>query len=40
MLADVIVLSQNLFEVPATEVGKTKVLLTVVNGKIMWREGI
>jgi predicted amidohydrolase YtcJ len=39
-LADVIVLSQDLFKVPADTVGKTKVLLTVVGGKIVWREGI
>jgi hypothetical protein len=39
-LADVIVLSQDLFKVPANTVGKTKVMLTVVGGKIVWREGI
>jgi hypothetical protein len=27
-------------KVPANTVGKTKVLLTVVGGKIVWREGI
>ena len=37
---DVIVLSRNLCEGLATEVGKTMVLLTVVNGKTVWREGI
>jgi predicted amidohydrolase YtcJ len=36
----VIVLSRDLCEMLATEVGKTRVLLTVVNGKIVWREGI
>jgi len=39
-LADVIVLSQDLSKVPAGSVGQTKVLLTVVGGKIVWREGI
>ena len=39
-LADVIVLDQDLFKIPAGEVGKTKVLLTVVGGKIVWRRGI
>jgi hypothetical protein len=39
-LADLIVLSQDLFQVPASSVGKTKVLLTVVGGKVVWRQGI
>lgn len=39
-LADVIVLSQNLYKVPPTSVAKTTVLLTVVGGKIVWRSGI
>jgi predicted amidohydrolase YtcJ len=39
-LADVIVLSQDLFKVPANTVGKTKVMLTVVGGKIVRREGM
>jgi predicted amidohydrolase YtcJ len=39
-LADVIVLDQDLFKVPADAVGKTKVLLTVVGGKIVWRQGM
>ena len=39
-LADVIVLSQDLFQVPASSVGKTKVVLTVVGGKVVWRQGM
>jgi predicted amidohydrolase YtcJ len=39
-LADVIVLSQDLFQVPANSVGKTKVVLTVVAGKVVWRQGM
>ena len=39
-LADVIVLDQDLFKVPAEVVGRTKVLLTVVGGKIVWRRGL
>jgi predicted amidohydrolase YtcJ len=39
-LADVIVLSQDLFKVPASSVAKTNVVLTVVGGKIVWRQGI
>lgn len=39
-LADVIVLSQDLFKVPPLAIHKTKVLLTVVGGKIVHREGI
>jgi predicted amidohydrolase YtcJ len=36
-LADVIVLSQDLTKVPATDVSKTQVVLTVVGGKVVWR---
>jgi predicted amidohydrolase YtcJ len=39
-LADLIVLSQDVFQVPPSSVGKTKVVLTVVGGKIVWRQGI
>jgi predicted amidohydrolase YtcJ len=39
-LADVIVLSQDLFQVPPNSVGKTKVVLTVVGGKVVWRQGM
>lgn len=39
-LADVIVLSQDLYKVPKNTIGKTNVLLTMVGGKIVWRNGI
>ena len=39
-LADAIVLSQNLFEIPATQIAETAVLLTMVGGTIVWRDGI
>jgi predicted amidohydrolase YtcJ len=35
--ADLIVLDQNLFEIPATEIAKTKVLLTLVAGQAVFR---
>jgi len=39
-LADLIVISQDLTKVPAGTVGSTKVLLTMVGGKIVWRNGL
>ena len=39
-LADVIVLSQDLYKVAPQKYGETKVLLTMVDGKIVWRDGI
>jgi predicted amidohydrolase YtcJ len=39
-LADLTVLSQDLYKVPAVQIGKTKVLLTMVDGRIVWRSGI
>jgi predicted amidohydrolase YtcJ len=36
-LADVIVLSQNLFETPALDIHKTRVVATVVGGRIVYR---
>jgi predicted amidohydrolase YtcJ len=36
--ADIIVLDQNLFEIPANEIAKTKVLLTLVDGKEVFRD--
>jgi predicted amidohydrolase YtcJ len=38
--ADVIVLSQDLYKIPANTIGKTEVLLTIVDGKIVNRKGI
>ncbi|GAB6255054.1 hypothetical protein PSKAS_05760 [Peribacillus sp. N1] len=35
-LADIIVLEQNLFEVPAEEIPNTKVQLTIVDGKVVF----
>jgi predicted amidohydrolase YtcJ len=35
--ADIIVLDQNLFEIPVTEIAKTKVLLTLVGGKEVFK---
>jgi len=34
--ADLIVLDQNLFEIPKTEIGSTQVLRTVVDGKVVY----
>jgi predicted amidohydrolase YtcJ len=36
-LADLIVLSQNLFEIPANQTGKTEVVLTMVGGRVVYR---
>lgn len=36
--ADIIVFSQNLFEIPAPDIYKTKILLTVFNGKIVYED--
>ena len=38
-IANFIVLDRNLFEVPATEVGETKVLKTVFEGKVVYEAG-
>jgi predicted amidohydrolase YtcJ len=35
--ADIIVLDQNLFEIPVSEIAKTKVLMTLVDGKDVYR---
>lgn len=37
-LADVVVLSQNLFEIKPSEIAKTRVLLAMVGGKIVYRQ--
>lgn len=34
--ADIVVLDQNLFEIPSTEIAQTKVLLTLVDGKVVF----
>lgn len=39
MLADLAVLDRNPFEIPITDVGKTKVLMTLVGGKVVYRAG-
>jgi len=39
-LADVIVLSQDLYKIPPDRIGSTQVLLTMVGGKIVWRSGM
>jgi len=39
-LADVIVLSQDLFRIMPLDISKTRVQLTIVGGKIVHREGL
>lgn len=39
-LADAIVLSQDLFRVSPLDIAKTRVLMTIVGGKIVYREGL
>jgi predicted amidohydrolase YtcJ len=39
-LADLVVLSQDLYKIAPHSIGKTKVLLTMVDGKIVWRDGL
>ena len=36
--ADLVVLDQNLFEIPVTEIADTKVLLTLVDGEQVFRD--
>ena len=38
MLADMVVLSQDLFEIPHAAIQQTKVLLTIVDGQIVFRD--
>ena len=38
--ADFIILNQNLFKVPASDIHKTKVLRTVLQGKTVYQRGI
>ncbi len=37
--ADFVVLDQNLFEIAADEIGATRVLMTMLAGQTIWREG-
>ncbi|MGH9602246.1 MAG: amidohydrolase family protein [Terriglobales bacterium] len=37
-LADVIVLSQDLFKISPLDIHKTKVMLTIVGGKVVYEE--
>ena len=37
-LADVIIVSQDLFKVAPDQIGKTKALLTMVGGKVVYRD--
>lgn len=39
-LADIVVLSQDLLAVPSNEIRNTKALLTVIGGKIVYRNGL
>jgi len=39
-LADVVILSQDLFKIAPEAIANTKVILTMVGGKIVWRQGI
>lgn len=36
--ADLIVLNQNLFKIPASKIRDTKVLMTMVGGKVVWQD--
>ena len=36
--ADLIVLDQNLFKIPAMQITQTNVLLTMVGGKAVWED--
>lgn len=40
MLADVIVFSQDLFQIPASQIHKTHVVLTVVDGRVIFRQNL
>jgi predicted amidohydrolase YtcJ len=37
-LADLIVVDQNIFKVPVTDISETKVLMTMVNGKVVYSD--
>jgi len=36
--ADIVILDQNLFEIPVTDISETKVLLTLVDGKVVFSD--
>ena len=38
-LADVILISQDLFKIAPSRIGKTKVLMTMVGGKVVYQDG-
>ena len=38
--ADLIVLDQNLFKIPAMQISSTKVLLTMIGGKVVWQDPV
>ncbi len=38
--ADLVVLDQSLFEIPTNEIAKTKVLLTLIDGKEVYRASV
>jgi len=37
MLADVAVLSQDLYKIPAMDIHKTRVVMTIFDGKVVFR---
>jgi len=38
--ADLIVLDQNLFKIPAMQISSTRVLLTMIGGKVVWQDPV
>ena len=38
--ADLIVLDQNLFKIPAMQISGTNVLLTMIGGKVVWQDPV
>jgi len=36
--ADLVVLDRNLFEIPPSEIGRARVLLTLLEGEVVWRD--
>ena len=36
--ADLIVLDQNLFKIPSSQIRDTEVLMTMVGGKVVWQD--